>query len=50
MGVAATFPEFSEWTLLVALYKTATDQNVDTTRSNPIHFILGFAVRVAKSR
>ena len=27
------------------LYKTTTDQNVDTTRRNPIHFISGFAVR-----
>ena len=35
--------------LLVALYKTPTDQNMDTTWSNPIHCILGFAVRVAKS-
>ena len=33
----------------MALYKTATDQNVDTTGSNPIHLILGFAVQVAKS-
>ena len=36
--------------LPVALYKTTTDQNVDTTRRNPIHFILGFAVRKAQSR
>ena len=36
--------------LPVALYKTTTDQNVDTTWLNPIHFILGFAVRAAQSR
>ena len=31
----------------MAYYKVTTDQNIDTTQHNPIHFIPGFAVQAA---